>query len=168
MAKFLSLLASSILAQKINKDTGVAQCQAQVKLNPSQQVYFDTTQMSCLPCQGNTQVSEDGKSIPAQNSNVGLSCECLPGYKLNGVQDNVMVPECVACPSGQVSSSDFASCMSCSGGSVQEYLNTDTGRKFKDCTCGDNKYVIEQGTSKSCQSCAAGSFQGPSQVRITG
>ena len=85
MVKYLYFLASSILAQQITKDSGVQQCQELIRLNPSKQLYFDTTQLSCLPCTGNTQASEDGKFIPAQNSNVGFSCECLPGYKLNGV-----------------------------------------------------------------------------------
>lgn len=35
MVKYLYLLASSILAQQITKDSGVKQCQELIRLNPS-------------------------------------------------------------------------------------------------------------------------------------
>ena len=58
--------------------------------------------------------------------------------------------------------------MTCSGGDVVEWTDPNSDRYHKDCTCGDNKYIEEQGSPQICKSCTAGSFKGPAVIRVSG
>jgi hypothetical protein len=146
----LFLIASTVSA---SSRLAVEPCDADIE-------YFDSTQLTCVVCDGET---PPNNKVPDTNSLDYLhrptSCVCNAGYRMRvpdcGNNAVTVAPcdatTCELCPTGLAASFDRTRCMSCGGTSTYDATRLD-------CVCPGNEILVEHdiaGTWLDAKECVA-------------
>lgn len=123
-------------------------CEGEIVLDQSEiascgeTFFFDTTSLSCQPCENGSTKTEEG-----------TSCECNAGYRVSeGSSLLIPNPSCTLCPGASPASSrDRSECLVCGDGATYNQAS-----RF--CLCPRNQKVVETDVdgqlTATCEVCA--------------